>query len=266
MTEPQAQPNGVELLEARRLHLVEATAPRVSPEHQQAMNRVWDETVRSNPALFDGPTVVCVGVECEAPERLVVSWARVMYRHFALRRVPGAARVSSLFVAVVQSTDEGGVLVGRMSTSTAAPGRVQFPGGSVEPPADHGRLDEVELRRQAARELVEETGIDTAPEELTLWAVTRGEHGNIGVFFRAPSRPESVVRDRFAALASGQTALGCAPELAEIAFVRAPAECRPRWPAGGLPGAAAPPVRRCAAAAACLIHGGHEDRGIRCCW
>ncbi len=72
--------------------------------------------------------------------------------------------------------------------------------------------------------MVEETGIDTAPEDLTLWVVTRGEHGNIGVFFCAPSRPESVVRERFAALVSAETALGRTPELKEVALVRSAAE------------------------------------------
>lgn len=105
------------------------------------------------------------------------------------------------------------MLVERMSLFTAAPGRVQCPGGSVEPSQDHESLDEAALRGQAACELVEETGIGTAPQDLTLWVVTRGEHGNVGVFFRALSRPESVVRERFAAVVSAQTALGRAPEL-----------------------------------------------------
>jgi 8-oxo-dGTP pyrophosphatase MutT (NUDIX family) len=223
--EPPARPSGVELLEARQLHPVEAAAPQVSPEHQLAMGHVWDEAVRASPTcLFDGPAVACAGVEWKDPGSLVLFWTRVTYRHYALRRVPGAVALPSLFVAVAQPTDDGGLLVGRMSSSTAAPDRVQFPGGSVEPPEDHRSLDGVELRRQAARELVEETGINTAPQDLTLWVVTRGEHGNVGVFFRAPSRPESVVRDRFAALVSAETALGRAPELKEIAIVRSPAE------------------------------------------
>ncbi len=216
--------SGVEFREARRLRLVEVAAPRVSLEHRLAMDRVWDEAVEANPTgLFDGPVVVCTGVEWGAPESVVLFWTGVTYRRYALRRVPGAAAVSSLFVAVVQPTDDGGVLVGRMSSATAAPGRVQFPGGSVEPPQEHESLDAAELRRQAARELVEETGIDTVPEDLTLWVVTRGEHGNVGVFFRAPSRPESVVRERFSAVVSAETALGRAPELVEIAVVRSAA-------------------------------------------
>jgi 8-oxo-dGTP pyrophosphatase MutT (NUDIX family) len=111
-----------------------------------------------------------------------------------------------------------------MSSLTAAPGRWQLPGGSVEPPGDHELLDEAALRRHAALELVEETGVDTAPEELTLWGAARGEYGNIGVFFLAPSRPESVLRDRFADVVSAETALGRDPEFDEIALVRSPTE------------------------------------------
>ncbi|MGH3915262.1 MAG: hypothetical protein ACRDTC_17925 [Pseudonocardiaceae bacterium] len=43
MTEPQVRSSGVELLAARRLHLVKAAAPWVSLEHQLAMDRVGDE-------------------------------------------------------------------------------------------------------------------------------------------------------------------------------------------------------------------------------
>ncbi|GAA4625964.1 hypothetical protein GCM10023196_032240 [Actinoallomurus vinaceus] len=33
--------------------------------------------------------VACAGIEWERPHSLVLSWARVTYRHYALRRVPG---------------------------------------------------------------------------------------------------------------------------------------------------------------------------------
>lgn len=116
-----------------KLCLVKAAAPRVLPRHQLAMDQVWDEAVKANPTgLFDGPVVACAGVEWEGTERLVLFWVWVAYRHYALRRVPGAAALPSLFVAVVQPMDDSGLLVGWMS-STAAAGRVQFPGESVEP-------------------------------------------------------------------------------------------------------------------------------------
>lgn len=111
-----------------------------------------------------------------------------------------------------------------MSSWTAAAGRWQLPGGSVEPPDDHESLDVAALRGHAARELVEETGIDTRPDDLALWVVTRAENGNIGVLFLAPRLPASLVHERYAALVSSETAQGRDPELDRIAFVGSTAE------------------------------------------
>lgn len=218
-------PLGVDLFDVHQLRLAEVDAPPVSPEDQLAWDRVWDKAVQANPNLFDGPAVACAGLEWEGPHSLVLSWARVTYRHYALRWVPGATSwLPSLFVNVVQPTDDGCLLAARMSASTAAPGRWQLPGGSVESPEDHDVLDEAALRRHAARELAEETGIDTAPDDLTLWAVTRGEHRSIGLTYLAPRQLASVLRERFAAVAAAERALGREPELDQIALVRSPDE------------------------------------------
>ncbi|MEU6425378.1 NUDIX domain-containing protein [Microbispora sp. NPDC046973] len=225
MSEALWRPSGVELLEAHRLRLVEAAAPRIPPEEQAAMNRVWDEAVQANPALFDGPTVSCTGLERDDPDGLVITWARTTFRLHALRRVPGAtAWLPSLFVSVVQPSDDGRLLVVRMSSWTAAPGQWQLPGGSAEPPEDGGLLDTAALRRHAARELAEEIGVGTAPGDLTSWLVTRGEDGSIGVMFLAPSRPASYLDERFADLVVAETALGRDPELDLIALVHSPAD------------------------------------------
>ncbi|MGW0821686.1 NUDIX hydrolase [Streptomyces sp. NPDC002845] len=189
------------------------------------MNRIWDAAVQANPSLFDGPMAACAGLEWEGPDSLVVTWARVTYRYRALRQVPGAdVRLTSLFVSIVQPTDDGGLLVGRMAPWTAAPGRWQLPGGSVEPPADHRPLDLAALRRHAARELVEETGVVTPSDDLTLRLVTRGENGSVGVLFHAPPLPASLLRERFAGLVASETALGREPEFDRIAVLRAPDE------------------------------------------
>lgn len=185
---------------------------------------MWDRAVQANPDLFDGPAVACAGMKWEGPHTLLLSWARVTYRHYALRRIPGGKSLPSLFVNVVQPTGDGCLLAARMSASTAAPGRWQLPGGSVEPPEDHEVLDESALSRHAARELSEETGLDTAPEDLALWVVTRGEHRSIGLTYLAPRQPAAVVRERFAALAAATRALGREPELDQIALVRSPDE------------------------------------------
>ncbi|GII76608.1 hypothetical protein Sru01_15900 [Sphaerisporangium rufum] len=215
----------VDLFEVDRLRLTEVEAPRLSSDDAAARDRVWDEAVRANPSLFDGPVVACAGLEWEGPRSLVLLWARVTYRHYALRRVAGnSSWLPSLFVNVVQPTADARVLVGRMSPSTAAPGRWQLPGGSVEPPEEGAALDEDALRRHAARELAEETGVDLSSSELVLWAVTRGEHRSIGFTFLASPRPASLLGERFEAVTRSEHAQGRKPELDRFAFVGSPAE------------------------------------------
>ncbi|MEU6406538.1 NUDIX domain-containing protein [Streptomyces sp. NPDC046985] len=217
-------PVGIHLFEAERVLLAEAAEPPVPPRDAEARNRVWDMAVRANPALFDGPVVACGGLEWTAPRVLRLWWVCVTYRHYALRRVPGATALPSLFVNVVQPADDGRVLVARMSPSTAAPGRWQLPGGSVEPPEGGAVLDESALAGQAARELAEELGVSAAPEDLKLWVVTRGDNGSVGLTYLAPALPEATLRADFTATAAAERAQGREPELDGIALVRSPDE------------------------------------------
>lgn len=217
-------PVGVELFEVDRLLLVEAEEPPLSPPDEAARDRAWDKAVQANATLFDGPVVACKGLEWAGPRTARLLWVRVTYRHYALRRVPGATALPSLFVNVVQPTDDGCVLAARMAPSTASPGRWQLPGGSVEPPQNGEVLDERGLAGQAARELVEELSIGAAPEALRLWAVTRGENGSVGLTYLAPALPEASVHTAFAAAAAAERAQGRDPELDEIALVRSPDE------------------------------------------
>ncbi|UCM88461.1 NUDIX hydrolase [Streptomyces marincola] len=234
-------PAGIELFEVERVLLAEAAEPPVSTRDAEARDRVWDLAVRANPALFDGPVVACAGLE-PGPRVLRLSWVRVTYRHYALRRVPGATALPSLFVNVIQPADDGRVLVARMSPSTATPGRWQLPGGSVEPPQGGALLDESALAGQAARELVEEVGISVASETLRLWVVTRGKHSSVGLTYLAPPLPEATLRATFTAAAAAERAEGREPELDGLALVRSPDEL------AGLPGPHAdylePVVRR----------------------
>ncbi|WP_327325640.1 NUDIX hydrolase [Streptomyces sp. NBC_01210] len=219
------QPGGVELFDADRLRLVEAPPPRLSPEDRRAMDDAWDAAVLANPALFDGPVAACTGLKREGPQSLALTWVRASYRLYALRGVPGASvRLPSLFVAVAQPADDGRLLLGRMSPWTTSPGRWQLPGGSVDPPPDREPLDLAALRRHAARELAEETGIGTPSDDLTLWQVTRGANGSVGVLFQAPPHPVSWLHERYAALTSCERARCRDPELDRIALVRSPAD------------------------------------------
>lgn len=215
-------PVGIDLFDVEQLLLTEGAEPPLPPHDAEARDRAWDMAVRDNPALFDGPAVACGGLERTGPRILCLSWVRVTYRHYALRRVPGATALPSLFVNVVQPTVDGRVLAARMSPATAAPGRWQLPGGSVEPPEDGAVLDESALVGQAARELAEELGISAAAEDLRLWVVTRGENGSVGLTYLAPALSEAALRADFTAAAAAERVQGREPELDDIALVRSP--------------------------------------------
>lgn len=207
-----------ELSEVRSVSLTEVDAPAPSPAHRLARDRLWDRAVEANPALFDGPVAACAQSLWHGQD-LMLSWARVTYRHHALRRVPGASSLPSLFVNVLQRTTDGRMLVAQMSSSTATPCRWQLPGGSVEPPAAGQALDEAGVRSHAARELEEELGVPAAAGSLTLWVASTGKHGSVGLTFLAPPLPARELTDRFAAVTAAEKAAGREAELAALAFV-----------------------------------------------
>ncbi|MGW7362957.1 NUDIX domain-containing protein [Streptomyces sp. NPDC054841] len=215
----------VELLGARHLHLVETAPPELTDVQMAAMNNRWEEMVAANPTLFDGPVVVCTGVEWKDSQTLLISWCRATYRLLVLRLDPDhGVSVPSVFVSVARPTNDDHLLVGRMTASTIGSGRWQLPGGTVEPPTGNARLDVNALARHAARELAEETGVGVPHRSLELWAVTRGNWENIGIHFRAPARPADTLKDAYAALASREIEQGRVPELDRIDFIRSEAD------------------------------------------
>ncbi|WP_251074534.1 NUDIX hydrolase [Streptomyces sp. ISL-12] len=224
MPNPPQTP-AVELPEVRRLLLMETDPPRLTDEQTAAMTRGWEEAVAANPALFDGPTVVCAGLERKDSDTLLLTWYRATYRLYVLRLDPvHAVPAPSVFVTVAQPTDDGRLLVGRMASSTAAPGRWQLPGGTIEPPETDATLDMEALRRHAARELAEEAGHHVAAGDMELWRVTQGDKGNVGVHFRAPACPAEALHEQYTALVGAERAQGRTPELDRIAFIRSVAD------------------------------------------
>ncbi|MFB7507185.1 NUDIX hydrolase, partial [Streptomyces broussonetiae] len=145
---------------------METALPELSPGHRVEMDRACEEAVRANPALFDGPVAALTRPARYGADGLVLSWARATYRFRALRGLPDAPVYASVFVCVLQPCDDGRLLVGRMSSSTAAPGRRQLPGGTApwNPLRRSGSWTCPGLREQATREPAEETGSDTTDD------------------------------------------------------------------------------------------------------
>jgi len=210
----------VEFLDVRRISFVEHPPPVLTPWEQAEVDRLWTVTKARNPATFDGPLVAGLGVDLSVPGVLVARWARLSYRHRALRVLRAAGGVpGSVFVTVLLPTERG-LVVGRGAPTTATPGRWTLPGGSVEPPADGHPLDEDALRRDAARELAEELGVRIPDEELRLFAVTRGRRfGSLGFHLLAPPVTSALLLRRHAELVVAETGRGAGPELDEVAFV-----------------------------------------------
>ena len=209
------------LEEGVAVSFLEAAEPVLRPDHETAMNDLWQRWVERNPTVFDGPVVAITAINESEPGRIEFSWARTTYRRHLLRQVPGAETLVPVFVAVLQPTSAG-VLLGRMADWTASGQRWVLPGGTMEPPAPGQPLDEDLLRAHAARELAEETGLDPEPADLTRWAIARNPNGNIGFFYRAHPITDTVARACFTQHLAELRRRSEQPELTQIHLAEQP--------------------------------------------
>lgn len=118
----------------------------------------------------------------------------------------------------------GGCWWGGWRRPPRLPGAGSCPAGRSSRPKTGTALDVEALRRHAARELAEEVGRDVAHQELELWAVTRGDKGNVGVHFRAPACPADALAAQYTQLVAAESARGRTPELDRIAFIASDAD------------------------------------------
>jgi ADP-ribose pyrophosphatase YjhB (NUDIX family) len=159
----------------------EVAPPAVNKTDQIAADRLFDDAMENNDGLFDGPVVLCNKIAGWNTDDMIVYWSRASYRVFALRRFD--YDISSIFVTVLLPAARGGFVVARASSSTVQAGLWQLPGGSVMPPFPGRPLDMEYLAEEAARELLEETGLFRPARALRPWVFSRADHGNLGVCF-----------------------------------------------------------------------------------
>jgi 8-oxo-dGTP pyrophosphatase MutT (NUDIX family) len=125
---------------------------------QAAIDVNWRRETALRPALFDGTVVLLSGL-CWDGGRLVGRCHAVRYATFLYwRRNRTIAGAGHAFAHAVLVASDNALVAIRMAAHTLNPGRVYFAAGSFEPedfPDGH-----VDLHRNMAREVLEETGID----------------------------------------------------------------------------------------------------------
>lgn len=214
----------VTLHQAPQLHLRHQD-PAPDPAAQQAVDEHWHRLAASSPHMYDGPLVAVTGVStAPAPAGITLSWGVSSYRHYLARHAPGPVPYArSLYTAVLQPADDGRVVVGQMHSGTTDPGRLQLPGGGVEPPPAGTTLDMPRLLEDGRRELAEETGIDHGPGQLRLWGVkTGGSHADVGVVCLAPPLPAEQINAMFDAHLKRCAETRTDPELVTLYLATSP--------------------------------------------
>ncbi|NNH76046.1 NUDIX hydrolase [Nocardia uniformis] len=187
---------------AQSLLLRRVAAPSYTTAELGEIARCWSERQQGNPHLFNGPIVVARDVSWTAEHQCRIDWstgtyAQYLWRHAAdvSRRRRPYARV--VFASMLARTGEGDLVLGRMAGHTATPGRIQLPGGNVEPPGHERDLTAATVRGHALRELHEETGLTPQYHPPRLWGVTVGSAGDVGVLFEVRVAGRATVGDTF---------------------------------------------------------------------
>lgn len=201
------------------MRFTQCPPPDLTPWERGGIDRLWTETRALNPAAFDGPLVVALGTDRVGPGPSAVRWATMTYRYRALRRLRPAGQVpGSLFVTALVPTGSG-LVIGRGSPVTAAPGRWTLPGGTAEPPPAGnpwtrrccGGTPPVNWPRRRGA---------TRRGKTAVAGVTRGRRfGSLGFHLLAPVTPSARVRHLHAG--SCPVGGGTVPELDGIALVPA---------------------------------------------
>jgi 8-oxo-dGTP pyrophosphatase MutT (NUDIX family) len=198
-------------------------------ENLAAIEADWARQRVANPALFDGRIALLTGLRYAA-RRLVGSSHLVRYASFLYWRKERGQGAGHAFAHAMPVTSDGALIAVRMGSHTANPGAVYFAAGSFE--AEDFSDGKVDIDRNMAREVKEETGLELAPlDRDPIWHAWSGDAGTVvSRRFRLPMTAEGAaarIRDFVAAEAE--------PEIEGPVIIRSaadlPATARSHMPA-----------------------------------
>lgn len=199
-----------------RLRVVEGPHPWVQ-ENEAAIESNWQREVAANPRLFNGRMVfqrelVFAQGHIEGRAHMVPFAA---FLHW--RRGGRGTGGHHLFAMPMIVSADGAVIAIRMAETTANPGRVYSPAGSLD--AHDVRAGLCDLEGNMRRETREETGLDLG--EMEADPVCRAVHvaNSVAVFrvFRSP-----LDEAEFRARIMEHIAVDAEPEISEMIGVRSP--------------------------------------------
>lgn len=200
-----------------RLTVLDGPHPWVT-ENQLAIEANWEREVAANPSLFNGLMVFqrelsFDGGHIEGRGHMVPFAA---FLHW--RRSGRDAGGHHLFAMPVILSADGAVIAIRMAETTANPGRVYSPAGSLD--ASDVIDGTCDLHGNMCRETMEETGLDL--NDMTAVTGLRAVHvaNSVAAFrvFRSP-RSEAMLR----ADVTNHIAADPRPEISELIGIRSPA-------------------------------------------
>lgn len=153
-----------------RLQVLEGAHPWLSA-HERAIARHWQQEIAANPNLFDGKMVF--QRELGFSDGHVEGRGHIVpYSAFLHWRAAGRSDGGHhLFGMPMIFSSDGALIAIRMAETTANPGRVYAPAGSID---EHDIADGFcDLEGNMRRETLEETGLDLAAmtPEPEYWAV-----------------------------------------------------------------------------------------------
>ncbi|SEN03516.1 NUDIX domain-containing protein [Lihuaxuella thermophila] len=192
---------------------------------QEQIDHYWN-TVNRDQERFTRGTIYTVSRMESNPDFLNVELVKTDYAHYLYtnrKSLPEAYACQVIYSAVMLVTQDEQVLIGEMGTDTAHPGRLQFPGGSVDPRDVYG--NRVDLRESVIRECREEIGFDLKNRQLVgsfdpKYVKLGGPFRSIAVIYKANLRLTSrELQELYAKHVQSLLSAGETPEFTSLTFV-----------------------------------------------